>query len=243
MVDEQSAAAAALPAHADRCGRKRRCGRKMQTQKPGSTAAGAVGIDWDALVAATMEEPRRAVRSRRHPRVGGAQALESRAVRIRAHAAEEGRLPGDSSLTVWLLRKTTRGATAVLRPKPTFWWRWPRRPSFSTPPTTSLTPTSRSTASRDVADPVAGLPALAEAAFLRGDRAGRRTARRSPSALGVIEAKAQHDTPVREVFVRVGELDGKVYLDLCDRRVARGRDRQDRLARRSIGRHPVPPHP
>ena len=36
------------------------------------------------------------------------------------------------------------------------------------------------------------------------------------SALGVIEAKAQHDTLVREVFVRVGELDGKVYLDLCD---------------------------
>jgi hypothetical protein len=36
------------------------------------------------------------------------------------------------------------------------------------------------------------------------------------SAIGVIEAKAQHDTPVREVFVRVGELDGKVYLDLCD---------------------------
>ena len=36
------------------------------------------------------------------------------------------------------------------------------------------------------------------------------------SALGVIEAKAQHDTPVREVFVRVGELDGKIYLDLCD---------------------------
>ena len=36
------------------------------------------------------------------------------------------------------------------------------------------------------------------------------------TALGVIEAKAQHDTPVREVFVRVGELDGKIYLDLCD---------------------------
>ena len=36
------------------------------------------------------------------------------------------------------------------------------------------------------------------------------------SAIGVIEAKAQHDTPVRDVFVRVGELDGKIYLDLCD---------------------------
>ena len=36
------------------------------------------------------------------------------------------------------------------------------------------------------------------------------------AAIDVIEAKAQHDTPVREVFVRVGELDGKVYLDLCD---------------------------
>ena len=36
------------------------------------------------------------------------------------------------------------------------------------------------------------------------------------SAIGVIEAKAQHETPIREVFVRVGELDGKIYLDLCD---------------------------
>lgn len=36
------------------------------------------------------------------------------------------------------------------------------------------------------------------------------------SAIGVIEAKAQHDTPVRDVFVRVGELDGKIYLDLVD---------------------------
>jgi hypothetical protein len=36
------------------------------------------------------------------------------------------------------------------------------------------------------------------------------------AAIGVIEAKAQHDTPVRDVSVRVGELDGKIYLDLCD---------------------------
>jgi hypothetical protein len=36
------------------------------------------------------------------------------------------------------------------------------------------------------------------------------------AAINVIEAKAQHDTPVRDVFVRVGELDGRIYLDLCD---------------------------
>ena len=36
------------------------------------------------------------------------------------------------------------------------------------------------------------------------------------TAIGVIEAKAMHDTPVRDVFVRVGELDGKIYLDLCN---------------------------
>jgi hypothetical protein len=36
------------------------------------------------------------------------------------------------------------------------------------------------------------------------------------AAIGVIEAKAQHDTPVRDVFVRVGELDCKTYIDLCD---------------------------
>jgi hypothetical protein len=36
------------------------------------------------------------------------------------------------------------------------------------------------------------------------------------AALNVIEAKAQHDTPVREVYVRVAGLDDEVYLDLCD---------------------------
>lgn len=36
------------------------------------------------------------------------------------------------------------------------------------------------------------------------------------SAIGVIEAKARYETPVRDVFVRVGELEGKLYLDLCD---------------------------
>jgi hypothetical protein len=36
------------------------------------------------------------------------------------------------------------------------------------------------------------------------------------AALNVIEAKAQHDTPVREVYVRVAGLDDRIYLDLCD---------------------------
>lgn len=36
------------------------------------------------------------------------------------------------------------------------------------------------------------------------------------SALGVIEAKAHFDAPERWVHIRVGELDGRVYLDLCD---------------------------
>ena len=36
------------------------------------------------------------------------------------------------------------------------------------------------------------------------------------AAIALIEARAQHDTPVREVFVRVGELHGRIYLDLCD---------------------------
>jgi hypothetical protein len=38
------------------------------------------------------------------------------------------------------------------------------------------------------------------------------------SAIGVIEARALHDTEVRPVHVRVGEHDGKIYVDLCDRR-------------------------
>ena len=36
------------------------------------------------------------------------------------------------------------------------------------------------------------------------------------SALDLIEAKAQFDGPECEVFIRVGEHGGKLYLDLCD---------------------------
>ena len=36
------------------------------------------------------------------------------------------------------------------------------------------------------------------------------------SALNVIEAKAQFDAPQRTVHIRVGEQDGRLYLDLCD---------------------------
>ena len=36
------------------------------------------------------------------------------------------------------------------------------------------------------------------------------------SALNVIEAKAHFDAPERLVHVRVGGLDGRLYLDLCD---------------------------
>ena len=36
------------------------------------------------------------------------------------------------------------------------------------------------------------------------------------SALNAIEAKARFDGPERQVHVRVGGLDGKLYLDLCD---------------------------
>ena len=36
------------------------------------------------------------------------------------------------------------------------------------------------------------------------------------SALGVIEARAHYDGPKRPVYIRVGELEGRLYLDLCD---------------------------
>ncbi len=36
------------------------------------------------------------------------------------------------------------------------------------------------------------------------------------SALNVIQAKAQFDGPKRSVFIRVGGVNGKLYLDLCD---------------------------
>jgi hypothetical protein len=38
------------------------------------------------------------------------------------------------------------------------------------------------------------------------------------SALNVIEAKAHFDAPERQVHIRVGELDGRLYLDLGDER-------------------------
>jgi len=38
------------------------------------------------------------------------------------------------------------------------------------------------------------------------------------SALNVIEAKAHYESPERVVHIRVGELDGRLYLDLCDER-------------------------
>jgi hypothetical protein len=37
------------------------------------------------------------------------------------------------------------------------------------------------------------------------------------SALNVIEAKAHFDAPERQVHIRVGGLDGRLYLDLCDK--------------------------
>jgi hypothetical protein len=37
------------------------------------------------------------------------------------------------------------------------------------------------------------------------------------SALNVVEAKAHFDAPEREVHVRVGGLNGRIYLDLCDK--------------------------
>jgi hypothetical protein len=46
---------------------------------------------------------------------------------------------------------------------------------------------------------------------------GAASAESVKTAIGVIEARALHDAPVRTVHVRVGELDGKIYLDLCDR--------------------------
>ncbi len=36
------------------------------------------------------------------------------------------------------------------------------------------------------------------------------------SALGTLDAKAVHDAPQRDVHVRIAELDGRLYLDLCD---------------------------
>ena len=44
----------------------------------------------------------------------------------------------------------------------------------------------------------------------------RRTQNSMKSGISAIEAQAHHDAPVREVSTRVGTLDGKLYLDLCD---------------------------
>ena len=37
------------------------------------------------------------------------------------------------------------------------------------------------------------------------------------AALNVIEAKAHHDAIEREAYVRIARLDGKLYVDLCDK--------------------------
>ena len=68
------------------------------------------------------------------------------------------------------------------------------------------------------------------------------------SALNVIEAKAHFDGPERPVFIRVGGLDGRLYLDLGGRGLAGGGNRRRRLAgnRQSAralparGRHAAP---
>src|SRR5271165_2125203 len=36
------------------------------------------------------------------------------------------------------------------------------------------------------------------------------------AALGVLEAKAHYDSPEHSIYLRVGEHEGKVYLDLCN---------------------------
>ena len=44
------------------------------------------------------------------------------------------------------------------------------------------------------------------------------------SALNVLEARAHYDGPQRRVFIRVADLDGKLYLDLGDEGLAFGGD-------------------
>ena len=77
-------------------------------------------------------------------------------------------------------------------------------------------PTSTSTA---IAKPGRSAPR----AFAAGWRAassrqtdGAPSSEALQSALNVIEAKAHFDAPERVVHVRVGGLDGQLYLDLCD---------------------------
>ena len=69
--------------------------------------------------------------------------------------------------------------------------------------------------SRDLADPRQGLSPLAGAPLLRGD-GGAPSSEALQSALNVIEAKAHFDAPERQVHIRVGGLDGRLYLDLGD---------------------------
>ena len=61
------------------------------------------------------------------------------------------------------------------------------------------------------------------------------------SALNVIEAKAHFDAPERQVHIRVGGLDGRLYLDLGDESMAGGGDRRHRLAGDRQPARPLPP--
>ena len=67
----------------------------------------------------------------------------------------------------------------------------------------------------NLADPRQGFPPLARPPLLRGDR--RRTKFEAlGSALNVIEAKAHPEAPERQLHIRVGGLNGQLYLDLGD---------------------------
>ena len=85
----------------------------------------------------------------------------------------------------------------------------PRRHRFCRP--------QRRRSSRNLADPLQGLPPLARLPVISSRPAGRRIPRLCSRHSTSSRQRRRFDAPERIVHVRVGGLDDKIYLDLCDK--------------------------
>ena len=144
-----------------------------------------------------------------------AQGRRSRRLRDSAGAAEGGGLPGDGAR-----RGHRRGERRHRRARPDAGRHpdraWRRRLICSTRRTAPASPISRSTAiARPGRSAARGSGAGSLGSFFEAT-GGAPSSEALQSALNVIEAKAHFDAPERTVHIRVGGLDGRLYLDLGD---------------------------
>ena len=169
----------------------------------------------DGLVEKTADRSRRALRARSAGAARRAEEGGPRRLRGAAGAAEEGRLPGDGAR-----RGHRRGKRRHGRARPDA-GRHPDRPRASRRAVPRagrhrLRRSRHQRPPRNLADPRARAFAAGWRAASSRRRSGAPSSEALQSALNVIEAKAHFDAPERVVHVRVGGLDGRLYLDLGD---------------------------